>query len=61
MFISPNFLYTSLGSPLFVTMQSLVNGNLVDHNLRSIFSALKKAEDAIDTQMTPVITLLSSN
>ncbi|KAG6435942.1 hypothetical protein SASPL_100823 [Salvia splendens] len=52
-------IYAEFMSPLFVTMQSLVNGNLVDHNLRNIFSALKKAEDAIDTQMTPKLRLLA--
>ncbi|KAG6432617.1 hypothetical protein SASPL_104198 [Salvia splendens] len=51
-------IYAEFMSPLFVTMQSLVTGNLVDHNLRSIFSALKKAEDAIDAQMTPTCFLL---
>lgn len=49
-----------------------MNGNSVDHKLhlkssyaslylRSIFSALKKAEDAADAQMTPVHALLSIN
>lgn len=67
-FLLPNFLYHSLGSPLFVTVQALVNGNLVDGNLllksyatlylRSIFNAIKKAEDAVDVQMTPVSILL---
>ncbi|XP_042040794.1 sister chromatid cohesion protein pds5-like [Salvia splendens] len=52
-------IYAEFMSPLFVTMQSLVTGNLVDHNLRSIFSALKKAEDAIDAQMTPKLRLLA--
>lgn len=52
-------------------MQSLVNGNFGDHHLhlksyaslylRSIFSALRKAEDAADAQITPVIVLLSIN
>ncbi|XP_057795772.1 sister chromatid cohesion protein PDS5 homolog B [Salvia miltiorrhiza] len=51
-------IYAEFMSPLFVTVQSL-NGNLVDHNLRSIFSALKKAEDAIDAQMTPKVRLLA--
>ncbi|KAL1543836.1 sister chromatid cohesion protein pds5-like [Salvia divinorum] len=52
-------IYAEFMSPLFVTVQSLVKGNLVDQNLRSIFSALKKAEDAIDAQMTPKLRLLA--
>ncbi|KAL0438095.1 UNVERIFIED_CONTAM: Sister chromatid cohesion protein pds5 [Sesamum latifolium] len=50
--------------PLFVTVQALVNEKLFDGNLhlvsnaasflRSIFNAIKKAEDAVDARMTPV-------
>ncbi|KAH6832801.1 hypothetical protein C2S53_006048 [Perilla frutescens var. hirtella] len=62
-------IYTEFMSPLFITVQSLVNGNLVDHNLhlksyaslylRSIFNALKKVEDAVNAQMTPKLRLLA--
>lgn len=57
----------SLGSPLFVTVQALVNENLGHSNLilnssallylRSIFNAIKRTEDAVDDQITPVSIL----
>ncbi|KAL0314313.1 UNVERIFIED_CONTAM: Sister chromatid cohesion protein pds5 [Sesamum angustifolium] len=57
-------LYARFLSPLFVTVQALVNEKLFDGNLhlvsnaasflRSIFNAIKKAEDAVDARMTPV-------
>ncbi|EYU22961.1 hypothetical protein MIMGU_mgv1a019419mg, partial [Erythranthe guttata] len=61
--------YAQFLSPLFVTVQALVNEHLVQSDvtlnsnaslyLRSIFSAIKKAEDAIDDQMTPKLHLLA--
>ncbi|PIN16167.1 Sister chromatid cohesion complex Cohesin, subunit PDS5 [Handroanthus impetiginosus] len=61
--------YARFLSPLFVTVQALVNGNLVDGNLhllsnassylRSIFNAIKRAEDAVDVEMTPKLHLLA--
>ncbi|KAK4429654.1 Sister chromatid cohesion protein pds5 [Sesamum alatum] len=57
-------IYARLLSPLFVTVQALVNEKLLDGNLhlvsnaasflRSIFNAIKRAEDAVDARMTPV-------
>ncbi|KAL7117964.1 hypothetical protein ACP275_03G105700 [Erythranthe tilingii] len=61
--------YAQFLSPLFVTVQALVNEHLVQSDvtlnsnaslyLRSIFSAIKKAEDAVDDQMTPKLHLLA--
>ncbi|KAL0360238.1 UNVERIFIED_CONTAM: hypothetical protein Sradi_3708300, partial [Sesamum radiatum] len=57
-------IYARFLSPLFVTVQALVNEKLFEGNLhlvsnaasflRSIFNAIKKAEDAVDARMTPV-------
>ncbi|XP_073023250.1 sister chromatid cohesion protein PDS5 homolog B isoform X2 [Primulina eburnea] len=62
-------IYAKFLSPLFITLQAVVNVNIVDSNschssnvpsfLRSIFHAIKKAEDAVDGQMTPKLHLLS--
>ncbi|KAG8378272.1 hypothetical protein BUALT_Bualt08G0120300 [Buddleja alternifolia] len=61
--------YAQFLSPLFVTVQALVNERLVNGDLcfisnassylRSIFNAIKKAEDAVDSQMTPKLHLLA--
>ncbi|KAK6132309.1 hypothetical protein DH2020_033933 [Rehmannia glutinosa] len=63
-------IYAEFLSPLFVTVQALVNEMLVDGNLRlkynaslylrSIFNAIKRAEDAVDAQMTPKLHLLAA-
>ncbi|KAI3464509.1 hypothetical protein Pfo_021172 [Paulownia fortunei] len=63
-------IYAHFLSPLFVTVQALVNDNLVDGNLRlksiaslylrNIFNAIKRAEDAVDAQMTPKLHLLAA-
>ncbi|KAL6515543.1 hypothetical protein OROHE_018577 [Orobanche hederae] len=63
-------IYAEFLSPLFVTVQALVNEMLVDGNLhhkynaslylRSIFHAIKRAEDAVDAQMTPKLHLLAA-
>ncbi|KAL8482154.1 hypothetical protein ACS0TY_028350 [Phlomoides rotata] len=62
-------LYAEFLSPLFITVQALVKGKSVDANLqlksyvslylRSIFNVIKKAEDAVDAQMTPKLHLLA--
>lgn len=51
-------------SPLAFTLKALVNAKFVDgdqdlvnnvvSNLKSIFNAIKRAEDAVDSQATPV-------
>ncbi|KAL8478973.1 hypothetical protein ACS0TY_030752 [Phlomoides rotata] len=61
---STYFLNHCLGSPLFVAVQALVKGKSVDADLplksyvslclRSIFNVIKKAEGAVDAQMTPL-------
>ncbi|KAK6132002.1 hypothetical protein DH2020_034228 [Rehmannia glutinosa] len=63
-------IYAEFLSPLFVIVQALVNEMLVDGNLRlkynaslylrSIFNAIKRAEDAVDAQMTPKLHLLAA-
>ncbi|XP_020554556.1 sister chromatid cohesion protein PDS5 homolog A [Sesamum indicum] len=62
-------IYARFLSPLFVTVQALVNEKLFYGNLhlvsnaasflRSIFNAIKKAEDAVDARMTPKLHLLA--
>lgn len=62
------FFVHSFGSPLLVTLQALVNDDLVDGDMnvihtatsyvRGILRAIKMAEDAVDTQVTPVSTPL---
>ncbi|KAL2520021.1 ARM repeat superfamily protein [Forsythia ovata] len=61
--------YAQFLSPLVVTLQALVNDNLVDGNMnvihtatsyiRGILRAIKMAEDAVDTQVTPKLHLLA--
>ncbi|KAL3641267.1 hypothetical protein CASFOL_016235 [Castilleja foliolosa] len=63
-------IYAEFLSPLFVTVQTLVNEKLLNYNLRHkynaslhlrcIFNAIKRAEDAVDPQMTPKLHLLAA-
>ncbi|GFP89800.1 sister chromatid cohesion protein pds5 homolog a [Phtheirospermum japonicum] len=63
-------IYAEFLSPLFVIVQTLVNEKLFDCNLRhkynaslhlrSIFNAIKRAEDAVDAQATPKLHLLAA-
>ncbi|CAA0827902.1 ARM repeat superfamily protein [Striga hermonthica] len=63
-------IYAEFLSPLFITVEALVNGMLLGGNsssksnvslyLRSIFNAIKKAGDAIDAQMTPKLHFLAA-
>ncbi|XP_073145431.1 sister chromatid cohesion protein PDS5 homolog B isoform X2 [Henckelia pumila] len=62
-------MYAKFLSPLFITLQAILDVNIVHSNschssnvssfLRSIFHAIKKAEDAVDGQMTPKLHLLA--
>ncbi|CAA2988300.1 sister chromatid cohesion PDS5 homolog A isoform X2 [Olea europaea subsp. europaea] len=61
--------YAQFLSPLLVTLQALVNDDLVDGDMnvihtatsyvRGILRAIKMAEDAVDTQVTPKLRLLA--
>ncbi|KAL3845532.1 hypothetical protein ACJIZ3_002935 [Penstemon smallii] len=59
-------IYAQFMSPLFVTLEALVNYNLVDGKksyassyLRNILNAIKRADDAVDYQMTKKLHLLA--
>ncbi|KAK7321020.1 hypothetical protein VNO77_31092 [Canavalia gladiata] len=62
-------MYADLCSPLFFILQALVDVSIVDGDLDlvndaalhlfSIFRAIRKAEDAVDAQMTPKLHMLA--
>lgn len=60
--------FTQFCSPLLLTLQALVNTNFVDgdkhvnnavSNLKSIFNAIKRADDAVNAQATPKLHTLA--
>lgn len=65
------FEYVSLCSPLFFVLQALLNASNVNGDMEvvkeavlyllCIFRAIKKAEDAVDADKTPVIIFLDGS